>query len=208
MLGLPDFVIRNMKPPDFDSALTLLKIVGVEGQPLQALTDDCTRATQLPREMVSQKHWGNVCSILRQKKLEKSLSGSDAIRFSCQTRPHAMAWTCAVPSAGTKTLVPTKEFVALLQWTLGAPVVKTEESNSPGCPRCMSPLDTAGHHLVCCHRNNVVRRHGAVQSFVLNLAQRAGFPARQKKKPRMEHERVMFLSLDSTQMVPQPLMSQ
>ena len=42
-------------------------------------------------------------------------------------------------------------------------------------------MDSCGHHLVCCHRNGITRRHGAVQDFVLQLAHRAGFVARREQ---------------------------
>ena len=60
-------------------------------------------------------------------------------------------------------------------------------------------MDGSGHHLVCCHRNGITRRHGAVQDFVLGLAQRAGFVARREQggADRTRPGDVLIAPLDS-----------
>ena len=91
-----------------------------------------------------------------------------------------MAWAAVIPAAGLRTLLPSCDFKCLVRWSLGIPPV-TGEGPLPSCPRCAGPLDGSGHHLVCCHRNGITRRHGAVQDFVLSLAHKAGFVARREQ---------------------------
>ena len=129
---------------------------------------------------LTQRWWSDVCSRRRQALLRDSLSGEDAVRFGSQSQPHAMAWVAAVPSAGLRSLIPSHDFKCLLRWTLGAPQV-LDDSGPLQCPRCEGPMDSSGNHLVCCHRNGIYRRHGAVQDYVLTLAHRAGFVARREQ---------------------------
>ena len=45
------------------------------------------------------------------------------------------------------------------------------------CPKCGTPVDSLGDHVVSCIKNNIWRRHMALQDALLDLIQRAGFTA-------------------------------
>jgi len=108
------------------------------------------------------------------------MTGDDAVRFESQSQPHAMSWVAVIPSAGLRTLLPSGDYKCVLRWSLGMAQIP-EEVRSPACPRCNGPMDATGHHLVCCQRNGIMRRHGSVQQFILDLAHRAGFSARREQ---------------------------
>ena len=93
---------------------------------------------------------------------------------------HAMAWLAVTPAAGLRTPFPTADFRCFSRFHLGLPLTQVDE---PEGPRCSSPMETSGHHLVCCPRNGIVQRHGAVQDVFLRAAKQAGFVARREQAP-------------------------
>ena len=191
MAGLTDFVTRAGDvlglpadfpriPADFQACLTqTLNHLG-QRQPLTAWQQDPGLVKDAERLHVSQRWWSDLCARQRQIQLAGTLRGDDAIRFESQSQPHAMAWVSVIPAAGLRTLIPSTDFKCLLRWSLG--IEQTPNATQlPSCPRCDGPMDSVGHHLVCCHRNGITRRHGAVLDYVLGLAHRAGFVARREQ---------------------------
>ena len=178
VLGLPaDF---PTVPADFVPCLSQARTLLGEQQPIVAWLQDTSLVHSADRAHVSQRFWSDACARRRQNLLRCSLHGEDAVRFESQSQPHAMAWAAVIPASGLRTLIPSCDFKCLLRWSLGVPQTPADCA-SPMCPRCEGPMDGTGHHLVCCHRNGITRRHGAVQDFVLQLAHRAGFVARREQ---------------------------
>ena len=152
---------------------------GPTSQPATAWAADLSLVAQAETSHASQNFWGNLLATSRQTYLSTILQGDDAIRFESQKSPHAMAWVNVIPIRPLRTLLPTEELRSVLKWHLGTP-----QSLSPGphlCPQCQSNMETVGHHLCCCKSNQRLRRHGAVQDFLLRLVMRAGFSARREQ---------------------------
>ena len=193
LAGLVDFVRRARGvlglPADYpqvptDFSPTLLRIKGILGdqQPLLAWTQDSSLVLSADHAHLTQRWWADACARHRQGVLRASLQGDDAVRFESQTQPHAMSWVAVIPSSGLRTLLPAGDYKCVLRWSLGMSQVPEDvQGLSLACPRCNGPMDSTGHHLVCCHRNGITRRHGAVQQYVLDLAHKAGFSARREQ---------------------------
>jgi hypothetical protein len=178
VLGLP--ATFPQVPSDFSPTLTQLRTTLGDQQPLPAWLQDTSLVLNADKAHCSQRWWSDACAQHRQLALAEALAGEDAVRFESQKQPHAMAWVAVLPSAGLRTLLPSADYKCALRWALGLTQV-LEDVRSPACPRCNGPMDATGHHLVCCHRNGIMRRHGSVQQFILDLAQRAGFVARREQ---------------------------
>ena len=125
-----------------------------------------------------QRWWADEFHASRQQALSRTLQGEAAIRFASQSQPHAMAWTAVIPSGPLHTLIPGVDFRMLLAWHLGQPQAPTSQT---ACPKCGVTQDVTGHHLVCCTKNRLMQRHGAVQDFLLRLAHKAGYVARKEQ---------------------------
>ena len=97
----------------------------------------------------------------------------DRVRFEAQQSPHSGSWLAALPSAANKTRVPSEHWRLLLRWTLGMPVVPDEVIGAP-CVRCDQPVDAWGDHSVSCIKNEIQRRHMALQAALAGLIQQAG----------------------------------
>jgi len=156
-------------------------------QPLDLWTRQPVMALQADPAHCRQGFWSDLVYSQRSKMLQGAWSGQDAVRFACQRTPHAMAWAAATPAASLGTLVPSSDFRCLLRFHLGmtlpAPAMDPEVSSpaTPCCPRCSVTMDVSGHHLVCCHKNGIVQRHGAVQEALYRLLSRAGFTVRKEQ---------------------------
>ena len=70
-----------------------------------------------------QNWWSQKCHFAVQKTLSTSLPPADAVRFHCQTIPHANAWLAVLPSVPKRQLMSTVEFRCTLRWTLGMGMV-------------------------------------------------------------------------------------
>ena len=167
-------------PPDLPTVLAaVLHMSWPTSQPATAWAADLSLVAHAEPSHASQHFWGNLLATSRQTYLSTVLQGDDAVRFESQKSPHAMAWVNVIPSRPLRTLLPTEEFRSVLKWHLGTP-----QSLSPGphlCPQCQLNMDTVGHHLCCCKSNQRMRRHGAVQDFLLRFVMRAGFSARREQ---------------------------
>ena len=97
----------------------------------------------------------------------------DRVRFHAQRAPHASTWLAVIPSSGLRTKVDTNSWKCLLRWTLGIPIVDQNLAGKP-CPRCQTPVDVFGDHAVCCIKNNIQRRHVALQDSLAQLVRDAG----------------------------------
>ena len=126
----------------------------------------------------SQSWWGDLFHKNRRDLLLSHATGADSVRLTSQTLPHAMAWTAVLPAPALRTLIPSPDFQGLLQFHLGIPVLPCPDS---ACPRSATPLDQPGNHLICCHRNGITQRHGAVQDLVYRIVQRSGLTARKEQ---------------------------
>ena len=62
---------------------------------------------------------------------------------------------------------------ALLKWTLGVPLLRPEDVGRP-CVKCGQPVDAWGDHVVCCNKNEIQRRHLALQLSLSALLKDAG----------------------------------
>jgi hypothetical protein len=121
VLGLPPSV--GEWTGDFIEAGEAVKLATGGAQPITAIIAEPARVTELiEKQHFTQKWWGDQAAKVAQQKLENQLQGVDAVRYSCQKRPHTLEWTTVTPCAARKTLLPTKEFQALMQWTLGCNV--------------------------------------------------------------------------------------
>ena len=151
-------------------------------QPLQAWLGDKALVLTADKTHSSQSWWGDLFAVARRDKFASLLTGVDAARFASQRQPHAMAWVSVIPSAGMRTLLPSVDMKCLLRWSLGVPLLPPEAAATPPvCPKCDGPMDSDGHHLVCCPKNGFTRRHAAVQQFLLGFCQRSGFAARREQ---------------------------
>ena len=106
---------------------------------------------------------------------EQSAMGTarDRVRFQAQRAPHASSWLAVIPSSGLRTKVDTSAWRCLLRWTLGIPLIDQTLAGKP-CPRCQTPVDIFGDHAVCCIKNNIQRRHVALQDSLTQLVREAG----------------------------------
>jgi hypothetical protein len=182
VLGLP----REMEilPRDLSQVLAAVRAQVGDLQPLPAWQLDQTLLKRVEAPQASQKWWSDkVHCALQASLLTRQPTEADAVRFRCQVRPHALAWLAVVPSVPLRTLIPTVDFAALLQFTLGVPLVGACEDPGGGgrapivrrCPKCRLALDDLGHHFVCCQKNQLYRRHNAVVEALAQAASRGGF---------------------------------
>ena len=106
---------------------------------------------------------------------EQSTTGTarDRVRFHAQQTAHAGSWLAVIPSPGLRTKVDTTAWRCLLRWTLGIPLIPQSLAGKP-CPRCQTPVDIFGDHVVCCIKNNIQRRHVALQDSLAQLVRDAG----------------------------------
>ena len=61
----------------------------------------------------------------------------------------------------------------MLRWTLGMPIVENCVIGAP-CVRCDQPVDAWGDHSVSCIKNEIQRRHMALQTALADLIHNAG----------------------------------
>ena len=97
----------------------------------------------------------------------------DRVRFAAQQSPHSGSWLAAIPSASNKTRIPSEHWRLLLRWTLGMPLVTEDVIGAP-CVRCDQPVDAWGDHSVSCIKNEIQRRHMALQAALAGLIEQAG----------------------------------
>ena len=166
-------------PPDFPICLARATATLGSIAPLPAWSLDASSLPVADRCYSQQRWWSEQIFLAKQKSLTAAMDGGNAVRFASQSQPHAMSWTAVVPSAPLRTLLPDEDFRNLLRWHLGHSVLPDHSTHT--CPQCSAVLDKPGHHLVCCIKNGLQRRHGAVQDFLYRLAVRAGFTARKEQ---------------------------
>jgi hypothetical protein len=131
-----------------------------------------------------QDWWSQKLHLKVQKELSDSAAPKDHVRLECQYKPHAAAWLSVIPSVAKRSLLPTVEFRCALRWHLGvdqcaAPLL---QSQTLACPRCPSKMDAPGHHLVCCHNNQITRRHYDQVGVLEAVARKAGFACKKEQK--------------------------
>jgi hypothetical protein len=147
-------------------------------QPLTAWQADPSLLSTADPVHRAQSWWAERVHLQVKAHLETTLPDKEAVRFASQTLPHAMSWVAVVPAEALRTLIPSVDFKCLLRFHLGIPLTPSVPSS---CPRCESALDCSGNHLVCCVKNGLTQRHGAVQDTVFRLVQQAGFTARKEQ---------------------------
>ena len=69
--------------------------------------------------------------------------------------------------------LPSLQWQCLLKWWLGMPQIPDPAVGGP-CPKCASPVDSLGDHVVCCKKNNIQRRHVALQDALESIIVDAG----------------------------------
>ena len=109
--------------------------------------------------------------------------GAARVRLECQATPHALSWLGVFPSKARRTMLASTPFRCLLRWTLGLEIVGAHPDPAKmdlQCPACDTLMDSTGHHLVCCHKLNLTRRHGAVQDVLVTLSRDAGLVCRKE----------------------------
>ena len=178
-IGLPDWV--NPDPADALYCLTQASIAAGDIAPLTSWRTDQNGLRVAESPYTSQRWWTDKVYLRAQEELRATFEGQQGVRFASQTQPHALAWLAAAPSDGLRSHIPDADFRSLLKWHIGSPLGPSDTSVTLLCPRCNASLDGSGHHLVCCKFNQITRRHGAVQDFVLRTAQKAGFVARKEQ---------------------------
>jgi len=191
ILGTPG--TQTALPSDWPVVFERAQSVLGQAQPLQAWRQQPPLALQADQDQCKQSFWNELLCEAAVQRLRLCLEGQDAVRFSCQTTPHAMAWAAATPAEGLGTLIPSVDFRCLLQFHLGMSVGRPQPDQLPSgtvlkCPRCKVPMDASGHHFVCCHRNGIVQRHGAVQDALFRLFGSAGYSVR-KEQAAMDRTR-------------------
>ena len=112
--------------------------------------------------------------------MDVALPTRDQVRLSAQRSPHAGVWLTALPSTAMHTRVPSAHWQALLRWWLGTPLLPTHRAATP-CPKCDSPLDVFGDHAVCCTKNDIQRRHMALQDSLEQLLKDSGLMVEREK---------------------------
>ena len=165
-------------PVDWHVCLTRAVLLLGPIQPLQAWAGDSALLKLADPTHRKQQWWSDAVYSATSVSFQEALQGADAVRFASQCTPHAMAWASVVPAEALRTLIPATDFRCLLRFHLGVPLLP---SAGPQCPKCDATLDAFGHHLVCCNRNGIVQRHGAVQDAVFRLAHAAGFTVRKEQ---------------------------
>ena len=120
-----------------------------------------------------QDHWSQMATKGWIERQENFGTIRDQVRFRAQQSPHSGAWLAAIPSAAKKTRIPSEHWRLLLRWTLGMPIVQQEFIGAP-CVRCDHPVDVWGDHSVSCMKNEIQRRHLALQSTLAKFIQDAG----------------------------------
>ena len=103
-----------------------------------------------------------------------------ASKPKAQSRTHAGVWLLTLPSAGLRTRVGTPQWQCLLKWWLGVPLLPGDQAGTP-CPKCQTPMDLHGDHVVCCAKNDIQRRHVALQQALADLVREAGYACELEK---------------------------
>ena len=169
-LGLPDDLVPL--PPD---------LVLLQSQALAAIPD-CpeARALATPRTLqalpphCSKQHWwGDLLHRKRAMALSSLGTTRDQVRLAAQRQPHAGVWLTAPPMASLGMRLPSLQWQCLLKWWLGMPQISDPAVGGP-CPKCTAPVDSLGDHVVCCTKNNIQRRHVALQDALESILVDAG----------------------------------
>ena len=74
------------------------------------------------------------------------------------------------PGIGGGPVFAADEWQAILRFRVGAPI-----SNLVTCAGCQSPMDSSGHHAVCCAATGLAKRHNRIRDCVLLLGHEAGW---------------------------------
>ena len=130
--------------------------------------------SSLPGPCRHQHWWTHALDLARFKDLAASAVTRDRVRLAAQRQPHAGVWLVTPPSAALKTRIPGVQWQCLLRWWLGMPIIPSAVVGQP-CPQCSQPVDSRGDHAVCCIKNNILRRHMALQESLQLLLLDAGF---------------------------------
>ena len=78
-----------------------------------------------------------------------------------------------MPSRSEGTEIPSDQFRLLVKHWLGMDLVPTQW-NGAVCPKCGQITDTLGDHMVVCTKNDIKRRHEAIQGALADVAGLAG----------------------------------
>jgi hypothetical protein len=173
----------DMMPWDMMITLSILQAQLGNKCPIPAWTANPKEAITAQAPHTEQEWWGQQVHLATKEQLERDLQAAQATRFHCQTMPHANSWLAVIPCAPKRTLMPTVEFRCLLRWTLGMELSpEPDQHQQLVCPRCENSADTSGHHLVCCHQNNITRRHYGLADKVYQIVKKAGYTVRKEQK--------------------------
>ena len=102
----------------------------------------------------------------------RSASARDCARLRCQADSEAGSWLQACPSSGLGLRLNPTEFMVLLRWWLGIPLVPADTSLS--CPSCGDSMDCFGDHLLCCKLGGFWTRHKAIVDMLYHFGRAAG----------------------------------
>ena len=84
-------------------------------------------------------------------------------------------WLVTLPSPAMRTRVPSPSWQCLLKWWLGIPILSGTQQGVP-CLKCQTALDCFGDHMVCCIKNDIQRRHLALQTSLADFVRTVGYP--------------------------------
>ena len=176
-LGLPFGL--DLTPRDFSATHTQLQDL-LPGVPEVAILADSSQLPCLPSHARRQHWWLDQADRRWQQQLAADLPVRDRVRLMAQRQPHAGVWLLTLPSPALRTRVASPQWQCLLRWWLGVPILPDTHQGVP-CPKCNTAMDCFGDHIVCCAKNDIQRRHVALQHSLAELIRDVGYPCELEK---------------------------
>ena len=109
--------------------------------------------------------------------VSESLSVRNRVRLLCHRQDYAGAWLHAIPSEPLGLSIPSAEFLSLVKWRLGIPLLPyvppSAEGSGPICVDCSRCVDVLGDHFVSCRKCGFWKRHATLCSSVSHIASAA-----------------------------------
>jgi hypothetical protein len=163
-----------------DLPLVLSDLTGVLGPrfaPVQGWAADPSKVSFANGPDTTQKWWAKEANEARCRTLADKACIRDKARLACQRGAAAYGWLRAIPSRGLHMDIRDADYVHLLRFWLGLPVVG-ESGDFVRCPACGEAADAYGDHFLCCAYNGMTERHNALRDCLLEECSRGGIPAR------------------------------
>jgi hypothetical protein len=174
VLGLPPDL--PLLPADLPYVLSeATRHLGPRLEPLAGWVANPGAISQGDSTHTKQHWWGDRWHEMGAGRLLESLSAREKARFAFQRDQKGGPWLGVAPCKALGTEIPSDEFRLLARYWIGAPLLETQ--GILACPKCGTPCDTLGDHLVSCPRNDLRRRHETIQGALFELAQLAGVQA-------------------------------